>query len=285
MEKGPQEQGDACCPPSRVPPLVNGSNYVAKGEEKTVKNELNGKDLRLYVTGNASSSLAIVLFHDIFGLDSGNHRQVCDVWAEAFNCQVYMPDFFRGDVLKSVDDVVTPKFLELVKRHPFEEVAKDLAETYKQIPASVSKISLIGFCWGCWVLIKEGGRVECDPRVACGCCFHPAFGIEGIFGGEQKAFVEANKIPLLMCPCKDDPPDTKPGGLVSNDIATFHVFENQNHGFMTQFQEPGDDNKLGIDLAVKFISDKSGIAASAPSGDASSSAATSAPESIPASKQ
>ena len=42
------------------------------------------------------TDVAIVLAHDIFGMHSGRHKQLCDLLAQRLGCVVVMPDLFRG---------------------------------------------------------------------------------------------------------------------------------------------------------------------------------------------
>jgi len=242
----------SCCPASRCA-LTPAPEYEAKGVFHNVSNPHNGKELRYYqVDGEKIGKHAIILIHDVFGIDCGRHLGVCDALAQALNCRVVCPDLFRGDV-STFEMLDTPEFMELVKRHPPESVAKDLDYMYQELltPEQFDSIGLVGFCWGCLILHAEAGRSP-DPRVKAGANFHPALGLAGCFSLSEKDLVADHKLKMLYCPCSDDPDNVKPGGMLP-ESATIHVFEDQQHGFMTQGdvsdEKLRNDIDLGIDLA------------------------------------
>jgi dienelactone hydrolase len=70
----------ACCPPGSWPALQ--VDYSPKGKNV----ELEG--LTVYEAG--SGDKALVLFEDIFGIESGRHKTIADTYA-ALGFRVYMP--------------------------------------------------------------------------------------------------------------------------------------------------------------------------------------------------
>lgn len=90
----------SCCPPTRCA-LTPPGEYTKKGEEVKVANPKNGKELRYYkVSPEKESKVAILMLHDIFGMDCGRHFGVADSFMEATGATVIMPDLFRGDTCK-----------------------------------------------------------------------------------------------------------------------------------------------------------------------------------------
>ena len=71
-----------CCPGQSAGFLPQDPNYVAKGEVKDI-----GGGRLAYVVGTGAE--AVVLFHDIFGLYTGRHKQVV-VAAAAAAVAAYM---------------------------------------------------------------------------------------------------------------------------------------------------------------------------------------------------
>lgn len=88
----------ACCPPGSWPALQ--VDYTPKGKML----ELGG--LSLYEVG--SGNKALVLFEDIFGIESGRHKTVADTYA-ALGFKVYMPEFLEPVFKGSIEDI--PKIL------------------------------------------------------------------------------------------------------------------------------------------------------------------------------
>ena len=67
--------------------------------------------MRVYTSGNPlTAARAIIVASDIWGIEAGRHRQVCDVLATRLNAVVYLPDFFRGDPCTPEKAPGTPAF-------------------------------------------------------------------------------------------------------------------------------------------------------------------------------
>mmetsp|Transcript_6766 Transcript_6766/g.17299 ORF Transcript_6766/g.17299 Transcript_6766/m.17299 type:complete len:259 (-) Transcript_6766:333-1109(-) len=245
-----------CCPSTRCA-LAPATEYAARGAFASTANPRSGKDLRFYkVHGPAGSRKAILLMHDIFGVNVGRHVGVCDALAEACGCTVVCADLFHGDAA-TMEIMDTPAELELLQRHPPQDIAQDLDFVYEHaLPADqFDSIGMVGFCWGCWVLYLEACR-EADPRLRGGANFHPALMVARSFDSHEKELVATNKLPMLVCPCSDDFDNVKPGGILP-ESAKIHLFENQLHGFMTQGdvdkEEVRQDIDKGIELAAGFF--------------------------------
>jgi dienelactone hydrolase len=248
-----------CCPPTRVA-LLAPSAYKGRGEWRTVSNALSGKPLRVYqVAGprpGPSSRHALLLVPDIFGVDSGRHVGVADSLSDLTNATVFMADTFREELATHAMRG-TPDFMRLLAKHDPKSQAPDLDCLYRQVISrdKFDQIGLVGFCWGVAIVYAEGARMA-DPRIKAGAGFHPSLGLAKMWGTTSEAMVKANRLPMLVCPCKDDPAEMKPGGILPAS-AEIHVFDRQNHGFMTQ----GDVSKadllhdvnVGLDLAMVFF--------------------------------
>lgn len=93
-----EHNGHACCPPGSWPALQ--LNYTPKG--KIV--DIGG--VSLYEVG--SGTKALVLFEDIFGIESGRHKTIADTYAE-LGFKVYLPEFLEPIYKGSIEDI--PKLL------------------------------------------------------------------------------------------------------------------------------------------------------------------------------
>lgn len=76
----------SCCPPGSEPQL--NTTYQPKG------NVENYKGLPIYSVGTPGGP-AIIVSYDIFGLDGGRTKLVCDQFSEA-GFFVVLPDYYHG---------------------------------------------------------------------------------------------------------------------------------------------------------------------------------------------
>eukprot|EP00618_Florenciella_parvula_P037953 CAMPEP_0119491960 /NCGR_PEP_ID=MMETSP1344-20130328/16661_1 /TAXON_ID=236787 /ORGANISM="Florenciella parvula, Strain CCMP2471" /LENGTH=139 /DNA_ID=CAMNT_0007527255 /DNA_START=174 /DNA_END=590 /DNA_ORIENTATION=- len=83
-----------CCP-AGAEPLREMADYEPKGTM------VDMQDVTCYVAWpEGPCTSAVVVFHDIFGIHSGRHKQFCDMLAEKGYGAV-LPDFFGKDPLVS----------------------------------------------------------------------------------------------------------------------------------------------------------------------------------------
>eukprot|EP00166_Cyanidium_caldarium_P001090 ctg_1492.g537 len=88
---GAKEGG--CCPPGSWPALQ--VDYKPRGTMKDI-----GKGVQAYVVG--SGSRGIIVLPDVFGVESGHSKAICDAFADAGFVAV-LPDMFRGGALQPRD--------------------------------------------------------------------------------------------------------------------------------------------------------------------------------------
>lgn len=253
VDKLDRESPGLCCPHTRCA-LTAPPEYQPCGGLENVMNHRNGCNLRYYkVKPEAPSKKAIVLIHDIFGLDVGRHFGVCDALSQISGATVIAPDLLRGDVA-TWEMVKSPALLELVARHPIDSLQKDLDHVYEDLlpKAEFDSIILVGFCWGAWVVFHEGGRLP-DPRIKAGANYHPSLGLAEAFGNSVDALIKANRMPMMLCSCVDDPPTVKPGPACLLPTQIIHLFERQNHGFMTQGDVSKEEVKEDIDHGLQLF--------------------------------
>jgi len=79
----------ACCPPGSWPAL--NEKHEVKGKMVDI-----GKGLMAYIIGNpVKGGTAIIVYADIFGIDGGRIKPICDQLSEQ-GYFVVCPDFFHG---------------------------------------------------------------------------------------------------------------------------------------------------------------------------------------------
>lgn len=99
----------ACCPPGSWPALQ--VDYAPQG--KII--DLGG--FKVYEMG--AGSRALILFEDIFGIESGRHKIIADTYA-ALGFKVYLPEFLEPVYKGSIEDV--PKILEVVQQQKIDKI-------------------------------------------------------------------------------------------------------------------------------------------------------------------
>lgn len=249
-DNGEQNQG-SCCPPGSLPALKVPEDYKPQGTWDELS---DGFKVYTVDKSNAEAKRAIVVISDIFGADTSRHAGVCDTLAENLECVVVMPDLHRGDGLVP-DHLGKPEMYEQVKRHPIEDVQRDLDEIYAKLSKEdVTSIGLIGFCWGAWVVFHESTRCA-DERLRAGANFHPSLGIEQVFGGKVEDLAAGIKLPQLMAPTGDEDKNVKPGGCLPEDKIAFELFEECKHGFMVRGDVKDETTRGHVERGLKVCTE------------------------------
>lgn len=232
----------ACCPPGRVA-LMPPDSYKPVGQ-KTTFGAVAG-----YTVGKPGSS-AVVVVPDIFGMDSGRHYGIADHFANE-GYYVVMVDLPVGPKPSMAE--VMGKIGEVMKaNHPTNHIAPVLDLVYAHLQAQgVTKIGMIGMCYGSWVVFSESAR---NAPIVAGVNCHPSIRLEGMFGGSAETIAQRANHPMLLFPCANDPDDLKKGGAVEKIFAEKKIpleifeFSAQQHGFVSQGNMT--DEKVGPDVAV-----------------------------------
>jgi dienelactone hydrolase len=245
----------SCCPPGSIGPATFRSDRPLKGimvEIEPPSTELVGMaPMPCYCTGTPLAQKPkriVVVFTDVYGIDSGNTKVFADCLAERLGCAVVIPDLFRGvPILQPWIDnssiakglfgslLGAPGMLVRLLQYPPAKVEQEIFQMI--LPFLLSqmgctnatlsesnntvKLSCVGFCFGGWVVGRILGysRHGGDPTVSfqCGVGIHPAF-ISNILHGEgQLAMAERIHKPILLLPGWNDV-DLKPGTQIVKAI-------------------------------------------------------------------
>ncbi len=248
------DKNESCCPPGCLRELK--TSYKPRG----VIENLDG--LSVYTIGQGEK--AILLIHDIFGVDSGRTKEICDEFADA-GYLVVMPDFFEKDG-ETEKDLNEGFFLfraySAIKRlwkSPWKAVEEHLNKRVYPFLESkgVKKIGTMGFCWGGFIVFN----ICADERVSAGVGFHPVY--DKFFVSVEK-LTEAVKCPQLICPAENDSNDIKEGQKVEKilrkrlgDDVKVKTFTEMQHGFVNRgdMKDPKveKDAKEAIRLAFEHF--------------------------------
>ena len=239
-----------CCPPGSEPTLA--SNYVARG----VTEDVDG--LPIYTIGQGEK--AIIVVHDIFGVDSGRTKLICDQFAD-LGYLVVLPNFFRNDSYK-INDINLFTLYKIIKRakaNTWEKRSDDFNKiVYPYLEKKgVKRIGMVGFCWGAYMVFSASA----DERINTGVSFHPSI---DRYKETPLQLAQGVKCPQLVLPGGNDPKAVKEGGVVEKalkekfgDKAIVKTFKEMKHGWVNR----GDvkkanvarDVKEAMDLAIDYL--------------------------------
>lgn len=255
----------SCCP-ADAEPLREMKDYKPKHEMTKIQS------LNCYVAmPSAAATQGVIMFTDMFGVNTGRHKQFCDMLAGNGYLAV-CPDFIGERPYMS--SLSTPSFgmnyccaVEFLFKFfsgNFGRKTKSFAwETYMKqkvmgelVPwmkmKGVSSFAAVGFCWGTY------GAMKCAAYPEFKCCagFHPS--TEGFCkntGEDDLEVCRSIKCPQLMIATKSESEKWRPNGeahkaceMALPGKVTWHLQDNAMHGYMTR----GDTLKPETMEAVKY---------------------------------
>jgi len=257
------QANQSCCPTGSWPALI--TDYEPKGKIIQLADSI-----QTYVVGSGTEDKAVLVLPDIFGIEGGRNKGICDQLQQA-GFFVVMPEYFCGkayDMAKfSTFGTDGPAW---AKNFPYEAHRKSLLAALDFIESKgIRRIGTIGYCWGCWVSFYMGADPEISSRIRCAVDCHPSLKIESWIW--QRSVDELAKraqsgFPHLMLSGGNDPADVREGGSVIQILnekagSTSKVvdFENQQHGWVNRgdLSQPGvkEGVQKAMELATKFLLD------------------------------
>lgn len=203
----------ACCPPQSL--------GYASLTEPLRGTETDVGPLAAYVrVPTAPTSRGVLLVHDIFGFQSGRHRQLVDLIAEQ-GYVVCLPDFFGEEFPQGWTKAcrIPRYFWRAVKVHAtraaLESKAEHVAAWFAQ--HGVTHVQWLGFCWGAYGGTVLSSTAALRPLLGGGAACHPALVKLATMcpdAPELRVLLQGMDMPLLWLPSYNDPADEKRGGLV-----------------------------------------------------------------------
>lgn len=221
-----------CCPSDSLGPAPL-STTVPQGKMVQLTSEIgNVKPLPAYIVGKEEgASRAVLVFSDVFGIESGSHKIVCDELASKLDdTLVIMPDLFRGRPI--LGGWGLPMFMTIFTAVPViiysvrtyassANIDRDLSilvRPYLDSKLSAdAEISCVGFCFGGWVV----GRALALEALNCrtGVAIHASPKVEFLAGGNITGLWErVGKKPVLFLPSRSDG-DTKVDSVIVKQMA------------------------------------------------------------------
>jgi len=207
-----------CCPEGSLGPVPL-AELEAKGKVISVspkKDDSKRKPMPFYCVGPETPKRIVLVFGDIYGLESGNHKVVCDSIQSRMGDEtaVFLADIFRGcptvggwNVLPTfvAHQLVIPSLvLDCKTRLSDDKLEQDLLEVI--MPYCLDKCSnvcSVGFCYGGWLASRALALDGCPIKCVVG--VHPSWQVETLHG--KKEIDLAKKIgsqPILVLPASND---------------------------------------------------------------------------------
>ena len=235
-------QAAACCPPNSIEskgetalmpeqPVGRVETILTGGGEQTKNSKME-----CYMTGTPlpEARRIVLIFTDVFGYKTGNHRVVADRLGSSLeSTAVLIPDFFHGNPVLKYEHVISwfsllpqkVRFLLFVLPQVFwnckfrvtdKAITNDLLEAVlpwirdkltDQNKLEDVGISCVGFCFGGWqtAYTLALANQENLSFFHCGVGIHPSFRIERIHGRTEGDLArQVGTQPLLLLPAGND---------------------------------------------------------------------------------
>ncbi|KAF0718181.1 Aste57867_1848 [Aphanomyces stellatus] len=235
----------SCCPPTALPPLPTTSDL------KPTK--MGSADVFFF--DNPASDRCVLVFPDVFGVDSGRTKENCVKLSAYFKVALIemdsagdFPDPMAGtpwmwpfDWLRQL--LAMFPVMKWIKARPFETAIRPkIDDTIQHLKAQhgVTKFAAIGYCWGAWMVAKYSTVEATD--IVCGVSFHPSWRAEDVYHGTGSGakLAEVVRVPQLVLSAIDDPNWLHPGGKVDKLLqkkpfaSKVRLFSDVNHGWVNR---------------------------------------------------
>jgi dienelactone hydrolase len=162
----------SCCPEDSEPFLAEDPSYTPAGSMIKIG------AIDAYTVG--AGSTCILFIHDIFGLNSGLNKIVCDHLVKIMpGVMVVAPDFFPSGNMMGDDPLVerghgalswkvfwkiaSCKICGFIQKYSWENSSEDICNaTMSHMMANngCTKFVMLGFCWGAYVGFKACNYAE-----------------------------------------------------------------------------------------------------------------------------
>ncbi len=258
----------SCCPVNSEPHLA--TDYKPRGKI----GEYEG--VEFYSVGSLASKCGILIIPDIFGWNGSRTRNIADHFADLDGVRgsgyyvivpkILTPPFEGGNDgdglpadfdMAARGDVLGP----FIKSYPWDLLLPRLNAAVKHmLNEGVTKIALVGFCWGGWVASHILAEENLPSEVVCAAIPHPSITCEEMHGGNAVDLVSRSKGPVLLLPAGNDSDRYRPGGDILEALRAVHPdsdaaldFGEMRHGWSVR----GDITVPAIRAAVDLALDKS----------------------------
>jgi dienelactone hydrolase len=258
----------SCCPPNSEPHLA--TDYNPKGKTGIYDG------VEFYSVGSLTSKCGILIIPDVFGWNGSRTRNVADHFADLDGVRgsgyyVVVPKILTpafegghdGDGLPADFDLATRGDVlgPFIKSFPWDLLSPRLNAALKHmINEGITKIALVGFCWGGWAASHILAEDSMPTQVVCAAIPHPSILCEEMHGGNAVDLVSRSKGPVLLLPAGNDSDRYRPGGDILEALRAVHPdsdaaldFGEMRHGWAVR----GDVAVPAVRAAVDLALDKS----------------------------
>lgn len=255
-------QPPPCCP-AGAEPLRLMADYVPKGETLALE-----PTLPCYVARPPGpAKRGVVMFTDMFGVDTGRHRQFCDQLADEGFLAV-CPNFFAGNpyvknpptfgksfgcLAQFICGICTGGLKRRSATHAWDvSMRRRVVEVTVAWMRSqgVKDFAAVGFCWGAYGSMKCGSL----PEFKCTASFHPS--VDGFCKATKEDDLQVcreMRSPMLMYVTTMEAKEWQPGGAAQAACeaavpggVVWEFIPGVSHGYMTR----GDTKKPEVLAAV-----------------------------------
>lgn len=206
-------------------------------------------------TATADNTKCIILIPDVWGWNSGRIRNIADHFANELNCLVVIPKIQPPLDGGTDGDALPPDFDMSARGGDFKDWASGESMNWAAVQPrlqalhdhlvntqGVTKIGVMGFCWGYWCTAHMLGVASLAKHVVCSVAAHPSVTLEErFFGGDNIALMDAVNVPTLLMPAKNDPDVYREGGELflalqsnGNSDCVTHSYPDVVHGFVNR---------------------------------------------------
>jgi len=249
-----------CCPPG------------SHGPAPPATAALRGSMVRMgalsayVVNAESATTRAVVCGPDIFGLDSGSSKAICDRVARDTGHVVVMPDLYEGEPWPEAWGMPTARlnllwFVPWLRRHNNDAARRRLYDSVVPYLESrgVESWAWYGFCVGATMCAPLSADARCKGGVGC----HPSFNALTYAGGPsfERTF-GAFKSPLLVIASANESKDarvTAPALVrAAGQSCVVSEYNENKHGFVNR-GDPNDpavgpERERAIQEMVAFLS-------------------------------
>lgn len=123
----------------------------------------------------------------------------------------------------------------------------------------VTKICMVGFCWGSWVVFKATADF---PDISAVAAVHPSLQVEEAFGGSVEALAKRVHVPTLVLPAGNDPDIYRAGGVVVDALRSNNAksawsddFKDMVHGWVPRGDIADPNVSAKVRQAMERVAD------------------------------
>ncbi|GBG29491.1 Carboxymethylenebutenolidase-like [Hondaea fermentalgiana] len=262
-----------CCPPGSHGAAPRADQGSLRGEN--VRLSSSSGEFDMYVSRPGPGELVregqcLIFLPDIFGVDSGRTKVICDTFA-AQGYTVVLPDVQKYGGIPSPDTfswkvMALPSLSSFMwnnSRSVFMPRLQQAVLPFVRNEFGATDIALLCFCWGCYPMTCLLEQQESDIRCAVG--FHPSLLVSRFYWENRQKQLAAVQVPMLFLSGKNDPSDVMPNGLADKAMqkkpfakdCKFKLYKDMVHGWVNRgdLEQPdiATAYKASLDDATEFL--------------------------------